>query len=162
MRFVLLDNVSQLQYSTKQMGKHETEVNRRWRESNPLAHSAHMILAAAIRAHKIDPQPCEICGAKAHGHHDDYTKPLDVRWLCNKHHREHHTKLNGDVIGGKYHPKAPQWPYRSKYQPAPKRDASIEQARALRADGRTYQEIATTLGTTKGQIYKWLNPKPYA
>jgi hypothetical protein len=32
-----------------------------------------------------------VCGEpEAQAHHDDYAKPLDVRWLCNKHHREHH------------------------------------------------------------------------
>ena len=36
-------------------------------------------------------KPCEICGEiKVDAHHDDYYKPLDVRWLCKKHHREHH------------------------------------------------------------------------
>jgi hypothetical protein len=40
-------------------------------------------------------QPCEVCGTEedVQAHHDDYSKPLDVRWLCRKHHREHH-KLN--------------------------------------------------------------------
>ncbi len=45
------------------------------------------------------PEPCEICGAfgkndkgkrKVHAHHDDYNKPLNVRWLCEEHHREWH------------------------------------------------------------------------
>ena len=45
----------------------------------------------ALRRGDITPQPCEKCGvAKAEAHHDDYTKPLDVRWLCRRHHREHH------------------------------------------------------------------------
>jgi ribosomal protein S27AE len=34
---------------------------------------------------------CERCGAKdAQSHHDDYTQPLAVRWLCSKCHGEEH------------------------------------------------------------------------
>jgi hypothetical protein len=43
-----------------------------------------------IKMGRILRQPCEICGAEAQAHHDDYSKPLDVRWFCPKHHKEHH------------------------------------------------------------------------
>lgn len=36
---------------------------------------------------------CEVCGApRAHAHHDDYSLPLDVRWLCPIHHAEVHKR----------------------------------------------------------------------
>jgi hypothetical protein len=37
-------------------------------------------------------QPCERCGKPGHAHHDDYQRPLDVRWLCRKHHLEEHAQ----------------------------------------------------------------------
>ena len=37
------------------------------------------------------PHPCEGCGTtNVQAHHDDYSKPLDVRWLCLTHHAAHH------------------------------------------------------------------------
>lgn len=42
----------------------------------------------------LEKQPCEVCGSsvKPEAHHDDYSKPLDVRWLCFDHHRQWHTE----------------------------------------------------------------------
>tara|TARA_Y100000310_G_scaffold285220_1_gene308535 strand:+ start:270 stop:974 length:705 start_codon:yes stop_codon:yes gene_type:complete len=53
----------------------------------------------AIRRGALVPQPCEMCGAtgkmadgrnRIQAHHDDYNKPLNVRWLCQEHHHEWH------------------------------------------------------------------------
>lgn len=46
----------------------------------------------AIMEGKLIRMPCEVCQTNndIQAHHDDYNKPLDVRWLCRKHHREHH------------------------------------------------------------------------
>lgn len=52
---------------------------------------AHRMVTKNINSGCLARQPCETCGEKnAHAHHDNYFKPLDVRWLCKKHHNEHH------------------------------------------------------------------------
>jgi transcription elongation factor Elf1 len=44
----------------------------------------------AIKNGTIQVLPCLICGDKAEAHHHDYSRPLDVMWLCRTHHREAH------------------------------------------------------------------------
>jgi hypothetical protein len=53
---------------------------------------ARRILMEAVKSGKMKRGTCETCGSSKdiHGHHDDYSKPLSVRWLCRKHHRELH------------------------------------------------------------------------
>jgi hypothetical protein len=52
---------------------------------------ARSTLNHAVRDGKISREPCAVCGSeKSEAHHDDYTRPLDVRWLCFKHHRAYH------------------------------------------------------------------------
>lgn len=42
-------------------------------------------------ARKLERLPCEACGTpKAEAHHDDYSKPLNIRWLCPAHHKQWH------------------------------------------------------------------------
>jgi hypothetical protein len=47
----------------------------------------------AIRAGKLVREACENCGDyPTHGHHDDYSRPLDVRWLCPPCHAAQHAE----------------------------------------------------------------------
>lgn len=46
-----------------------------------------------LRRGKLKRLPCEVCGAWAQMHHDDYSKPLEVRWLCRRHHGHHHAVI---------------------------------------------------------------------
>jgi hypothetical protein len=55
---------------------------------------AHQIVSLAISSGLLVPGPCEECGADAKrnaAHHDDYSRPLDVRWLCSTHHAAWHS-----------------------------------------------------------------------
>jgi hypothetical protein len=47
---------------------------------------------SALKNGELVRQPCEVCGGtlNIHAHHDDYQKPLEVRWLCSRHHLRHH------------------------------------------------------------------------
>ena len=70
---------------------------RAYKERNPLKYKARSELNnAVVTGNIIKPKVCEECGIEAnlHGHHDDYTKALDVRWLCQPCHADWH-KLHG-------------------------------------------------------------------
>jgi hypothetical protein len=44
-----------------------------------------------VKRGKLVQLPCEVCGdVNSEKHHDDYDKPLEVKWLCRKCHLEHH------------------------------------------------------------------------
>ncbi len=63
---------------------------------NPFKIKARKILQAAVRVNFIlRPNTCSKCGieCKPDGHHDDYSKPLEVRWLCKICHNHEHKKL---------------------------------------------------------------------
>lgn len=65
------------------------ECQRRRRAREPAKTKAHNAVSNAIRDGRLHRQPCQLCGAaKVQAHHPDYSKPLDVEWLCFKCHRE--------------------------------------------------------------------------
>lgn len=56
-------------------------------------------LKYAVRTGKILRLPCEMCGnPKSQGHHDDYSKPLEVKWLCSLHHKQVEGKLVNNYL----------------------------------------------------------------
>ncbi len=47
----------------------------------------------AVRKGMVYKVPCVVCGeSKVEAHHVDYDKPLDIIWLCSKHHRLLHAE----------------------------------------------------------------------
>ena len=74
--------------------KQQAESLQRQAEKNPHKATARRMTANAIRSGKLKRLPCEKCGnPKSQAHHDDYSKPLEVRWLCFVHHREVHGQV---------------------------------------------------------------------
>ena len=72
-----------------------TEVTQRRRKSVPGYTAAHSAVARALKAGTLVWQPCVVCASEehVHAHHDDYSKQLDVIWLCPIHHRARHKLL---------------------------------------------------------------------
>lgn len=69
----------------------QRKARRKYLQNHPLKRSTHIIFGNALRDGRVKPLPCEICGNEnVEGHHFDYSKPLDVVWLCTKHHAEYH------------------------------------------------------------------------
>ena len=83
-------------YSQTDAGKEaHAKACRKERANNPQAYKAKTAVNNAVRDGRLDkPDSCSVCGDKhdwIHGHHDDYSKPLDVRWLCPPCHKEAHS-----------------------------------------------------------------------
>ena len=75
----------------------------KWQSENTLKVYAHRIYTSFIKKNKDKKKDfCENCfakGVRINAHHDDYAKPLDVRYLCSKCHTKWH-KENGEGING--------------------------------------------------------------
>lgn len=70
--------------------KHLARVERR-RVDSPEKIAAALAVKEALRTGALVAKPCEVCGIEpADAHHDDYSKPLDVLWLCRSHHGQRH------------------------------------------------------------------------
>lgn len=55
-------------------------------------------LQHAVASGAIKRQPCSVCkDPNTHGHHEDYSQPLNVIWLCKKHHDEIHRNKKQNI-----------------------------------------------------------------
>lgn len=62
---------------------------REWKKRFPEKYVAHYTYRNALSRGKIArPSKCSACGVacKPDGHHEDYSKPLEITWLCRKCH----------------------------------------------------------------------------
>ena len=72
------------------------EHSRRARSRAPDKYKARTALNNALRDGRINkPECCTVCSSteRVEAHHDDYSKPLDVKWFCRSCHFRHHAEL---------------------------------------------------------------------
>lgn len=83
-----------IKYKTSEKYKiQRREAGKRMRLKYPEKFKAREKLKYEVKMGRVKKGVCEKCGnPKVQAHHHDYTKPLDVNWLCSKHHAEIHRK----------------------------------------------------------------------
>jgi hypothetical protein len=78
----------------------KADIKRRGNPKDKFKYHARQMVLQALRYGELEKQPCEVCSTteNVEAHHDDYRKPLEVVWLCIRHHDERHNemKLKGD------------------------------------------------------------------
>ena len=92
------------EYDRARGARQTSEYHRSYRNEFPMKYAAHNWVSNAVRDGRLKkPSKCEECGHdnnRIHGHHDDYGKPMIVRWLCPACHKAWHDK-NGEAPNGK-------------------------------------------------------------
>ena len=123
-----------------------SDQQRRWREDNRDKIAAHTALQSAIDAGVIErPDRCERCGrlCTPHGHHGDYSRKLDVEWVCRKCHAAIHGTPTAD-------PTAMARGEHNHFHKL-KRDEVLK-IRALCANGESQSSVARRFGITQGAV----------
>ena len=70
-------------YDRKRGSRQAPSYVRAYRERYPEKYAAHYAVGNAVRDGKLKKEPCFFCwSARAQAHHPDYSRPLDVVWLC--------------------------------------------------------------------------------
>lgn len=78
------------------------QVQSEWKKKNRIKTNAHALVSKYVKKGKLKrPKRCQKCKTdkgKIEGHHENYEKPLEVRWLCFECHKKEHLMLNQMTI----------------------------------------------------------------
>lgn len=92
-------NIDRIRAYDRERGNRQSKQYKdQYKKKYPNKYKAHTMVNNAIRDKRLFKEPCEVCNCteKIHAHHDDYAKPLNIRWLCAEHHRQWHIE-NGEA-----------------------------------------------------------------
>lgn len=85
------------EYQSRAAVKERQKLRRKeWEGRNKEKKAANTAVGNAVRDGRLFKQPCFICGAidDIKAHHYNYDTPLEVTWLCTKHHGEVHREYD--------------------------------------------------------------------
>lgn len=90
-------DIGRVEARRKYADSHKDQIDRsksEWRKRNRDKTKAHRKVAYEIGKGSLTAKPCELCGNEpTEAHHDDYSKPLDIIWLCDSCHKKRHKDL---------------------------------------------------------------------
>ena len=73
-----------------------TANTKKYRKLFPERYKAQTAISNAVRDKRlIKPDTCSVCNVKPsrlHGHHEDYSKPFQVKWVCAACHKALHKR----------------------------------------------------------------------
>jgi len=86
-------------YDRERGNRHKDGYLQEYRAKYPNKYKAHSMINSAIKSGKLFKDDCSECGSSdnPHAHHDDYLKPLNIRWLCAACHHQWHAE-NGEAL----------------------------------------------------------------
>ena len=95
-----IGNGGKQNFAPRKSNRSRWHAQEKWASDHPLEVWAHYCLGVGLKRGLIVREACEVCGADdTDGHHEDYQKPLDVRWLCRRHHKAEHRRLRCEATG---------------------------------------------------------------
>lgn len=104
-RYLEIKRRSDLEYQKNKRARlkgYKTEESKNYRHKYPEKYKAQKALGIAVASGRIKRLSCEVCGEnrkyRIHGHHDDYSEPYKVRWLCPIHHSQRHQELKVGLV----------------------------------------------------------------
>ena len=71
----------------------------RYKAQSPEKQKAHRLINKAIKSGELTrPSTCSKCGNNGaiEAHHEDYTKPRDIVWLCRTCHAQRHVEMRAE------------------------------------------------------------------
>lgn len=85
------------EYDRARGNRQNSDYLKEYREKYPRKYKAHAMIRNAISRGVLFKESCSECGSdfSVHAHHDDYAKPLNIRWLCAACHKKWHQE-NGE------------------------------------------------------------------